>query len=617
MNKNIMAHTCTYCYKPIKEEELYTEEPFRDINGKPLSEPTHYHKKCREEVRDATRESIERKIQQQRHDEEREAQSRIDLAMSLAKGTGYIHAATVFISEQPLYYDESKLWWIWDHLKRIWIQTDETNILNIARKSLQLIGDATVRRHTHLVEALRQVGRDNKPEELEKEWIQFGSELYNINTQERKQSDPQYFSTNTVPWELGDTTHTPKLDELFKSWVGEEHISTLKEVLAYCMYRDYPIHIVTFLNGGGRNGKSTYFRVMKKLIGEDNIASTDLERLTQNVRFETFNLYKKLVAVMGETNFAILNRTSIIKSLSGQDTIPYEPKGKVAFTGENYAKLVIASNSLPTSDDTSEGWYRRWLIIDFPNEFPEGKDILADVPDSEYNALARTCAELLPHLLSRGAFTNQGSIEERKQRYIAVSNPLSIFLDTHTNRDFDGHVRYTDLYIRYVQWLADRKQRKVTRKEFGRVLEDEGLEVRRTTVKDEFGELEKGTFVFGIKYKTSPTEFGQEKPFTQFTHVTQENPVSTPYKESRSEFRGKLRKLRISPVPSKFEYTNINNSHNIIEFLKNHGPVVKTSDLVANCTATNAEIFIKTCLEAFAQKGDIYSPEPGHWRIRE
>ena len=83
-------------------------------------------------------------------------------------------------------------------------------------------------------------------------------------------------------------------------------------------------------------------------------------------RFESFKLYKKLVCTMGETNFNVLNKTSLLKKLTGQDLIGFEFKNKKPFDDYNYAKIMIASNSLPVSSDTSEGFYRRWMILDFP-----------------------------------------------------------------------------------------------------------------------------------------------------------------------------------------------------------------------------------------------------------
>jgi putative DNA primase/helicase len=70
-----------------------------------------------------------------------------------------------------------------------------------------------------------------------------------------------------------------------------------------------------------------------------------------------------------ETNFNLLTSTNLLKRLVGGDLIGFEKKGKDPFDDYNYAKIMINSNSMPMSQDESDGFYRRWLIIDFPNEF--------------------------------------------------------------------------------------------------------------------------------------------------------------------------------------------------------------------------------------------------------
>jgi len=67
----------------------------------------------------------------------------------------------------------------------------------------------------------------------------------------------------------------------------------------------------------------------------------------------------------GRNKFWILTTTSILKKLVGGDVIGFEKKGKDPFDEYNYAKIIIASNSLPSTEDTSDGFMRRWHIIVF------------------------------------------------------------------------------------------------------------------------------------------------------------------------------------------------------------------------------------------------------------
>ena len=230
---------------------------------------------------------------------------------------------------------------------------------------------------------------------------------------------------------------------------------------------------------------------MSKFLGKENVCSTDLDLLVGNnkSRFEIFKLYKKLACILGETNFGILQSSAILKKLTGSDLIGFEVKNKAPFDDYNYAKIIIASNSLPSSEDTSDGFYRRWVIIDFPNQFKEGKDITKSIPEIEYNNLAKKCCNLLPELLERGEFTNQGSIEERKNKYIMASNPLPFFIEHFFFQNPQGYIRYSDFYLKYVKFLQKYKRRIVSKKEFSKILIEEAGDDAKPTLGVEIGGL--------------------------------------------------------------------------------------------------------------------------------
>ena len=170
---------------------------------------------------------------------------------------------------------------------------------------------------------------------------------------------------------------------------------------------------------------------------------------------------------MGETDFNEMNKTSVLKKLTGGDLIGFEYKNKDPFEEINYAKIIIATNNLPTTTDKTIGFYRRWMIIDFPNRFSEKQDILKEIPDEEYTALAVKCTLILKDLLKNRSFTNEGSIEERMERYESRSNFLEKFLHSFTESEINAYITKADFYKKFNAWCKENRHREMSETSVG------------------------------------------------------------------------------------------------------------------------------------------------------
>lgn len=431
----------------------------------------------------------------------------------------YCDMARKFWDIQPFYYSKEKIWWLWNDEEKYWEMIADIELVNKLKKhAAQSLNVTKGNVYGQIIRAMQLVGLDKKPKDAPKKWVQFKDQAFSLSSKEIHDVTYDYFFTNPVPWKLGETSDTPTIDKLFDEWVGEKYRQTLYEMIAYSCYTDYPIQVLFCLYGGGRNGKSSFLKMLAKFLGTNNICSTDLDLIAgrNRNRFEIAKLYRRLVCLMGETNFGVLESSSLLKKLVGGDLIGFEIKGKDPFDAYSYSKIIIASNSLPSSEDTSEGFYRRWIIIDFPNQFPEGNDIVATIPDIEYENLARKVCEILPALLKKGEFTNQGTIKEREQKYVMASNPLGIFLKEFCRLDPSKYVSQSELYSKYCLWLVANKKRKVRSREFISFLENEGLWVERTS-KQINGEWVNGRWVVGCELDNQ--KFVSFVPFVQSLHI--------------------------------------------------------------------------------------------------
>jgi P4 family phage/plasmid primase-like protien len=385
----------------------------------------------------------------------------------------YKDMAEQFYKIQPIYYDKSKLWFLWSFELKKWEIIDETDLFILLDKAIDSGTVNTTKSHikSEIIECLKREGRKNKPKEPKVEWIQFKNYVYDIYTRERFEPTPKYFFTNPIQWNIGETVDTPVMDKLFKEWVGKKNVEMLYEIIAYSLYRDYPIHRIFCLIGGGRNGKSKYLELINRFIGKENSSSTELDQLLLS-RFEVAKMYRKLVCMMGETNYTAMEKTALLKKLTGQDLIGYEFKQKNPFDDYNYAKIMIATNSIPVTHDKTDGFYRRWLIIDFPNQFPEGKNILEQIPDEEYENLALKSVVILKMLLEEGRFTNELSIEDKKVVYEEKSNPLSLFLKEYTLDRASEEIFKSEFNAKLLAWLNKNGYRTLNNQEINGLMRE-------------------------------------------------------------------------------------------------------------------------------------------------
>lgn len=382
----------------------------------------------------------------------------IKAAFAFAK----FNQAENFLSIQPLFYDEKEIWWIWDFDLYCWVSTNEIDILNSIHHKLG-IDTINAKERNEIIQALKQVSRMRKPKSLPPTCIQFRNMLVDIKTGEEFNSTPDFFSVNPIPYSLhrDRLIETPVMDSIFEQWVGKDHVKKLYQILAYSLLPDYPIHRLFCFIGSGMNGKGCFLRIVEKFVGSSNCCSTELDTLL-NSRFEITRLFKKLVCIMGETNFNEMSKTSMLKKLTGQDMIGFEQKGKTPFESNNYAKILIATNNLPETTDKTDGFYRRWLIVDFPHRFSEQQDILSTIPEEEYEILAVKCLMILHDLLIERKFDNEGSIEDRAKTYEEKSNPFDKFFKDNIEEAFDCDIPKWEFEKRFSDWCRANRFRQMS-----------------------------------------------------------------------------------------------------------------------------------------------------------
>jgi putative DNA primase/helicase len=152
-------------------------------------------------------------------------------------------------------------------------------------------------------------------------------------------------------------------------------------------------------------------------------------------RFALSLLRGKLINISGELS-PTLKRTDKIKLLTGEDPVFAQEKFKAGFSFIPYAKLIFMGNIVPSTPDSSAGFYRRTLILPFVNTIPpEKKDpqLLNKIKEEEIQGLLKKATlEILPPFIERGfRFSVDLSIDELERKWEDFSNPLRTFVEQY------------------------------------------------------------------------------------------------------------------------------------------------------------------------------------------
>jgi P4 family phage/plasmid primase-like protien len=309
-------------------------------------------------------------------------------------------------------------------------------------------------------------------EEPSKNLICFDNGILDLNTSELKPHDPQYFFRNIVHAKFDPNAKCQKFLEWLEEVLPDEKSRLLaQEIFGYCFYREYPLHHIFFIVGSGRNGKGTFARTLEAILGKESCARINLERLDE--RFQSTNLWGKLVNIVTEPDIKRFS-TEIVKSLSGQDLISGEVKGKqklINFT--NYAKIIIVANQLPRVDDKSLAWWERVILLEFPVVIPEEKRIpnieerwLND--DVERSGVVVWALEGLKRLLQNRRFTKSETMVEKVEEYKRWSNPVDYFLEKRCVFEVNAWIPKKELYEAYKDFCEEEDLKIVSEEAFAR-----------------------------------------------------------------------------------------------------------------------------------------------------
>lgn len=313
-------------------------------------------------------------------------------------------------------------------------------------------------------------------------YVQFSNCTYDVLSDEIVEPRPEMYVIATLPVELDMDVPRNLADEFLDSVAGGDQgvRAALCEVIGTCMCSKRAMDKAVFLVGraGGSegkasNGKSTFIRFVRSIVGSGNCSSLDIATMGQ--RFGAGGIVGKL-ANLGDdipNSFLTGENMAVFKKVVTGETMNTDVKNGKPFDFTPSATMVFSMNEVPRIADSTGGTLRRLYFVPFRARFSPGtpgydRDMAQKLmrPDVlRRGALLGLMA--LGDLIRRGEPTHIADMDAEVAEVKRDNDNVSRWLydECVTVADIDGRPT-EDVYQDYKTWCDRSGERNPCAKEF-------------------------------------------------------------------------------------------------------------------------------------------------------
>lgn len=303
--------------------------------------------------------------------------------------------------------------------------------------------------------------------------------------------------TTTAPGDRGEQIWIDALNTFFCN--DQKLIDYVQQIVGLSAIGKVYLEAIIIAYGGGRNGKSTFWNSISRVLGSYS-GAISADTLTvgcrRNVKPEMAELKGKRLIIASELEEGMRLNTSIVKQLSSTDEIEAEKKYKDPFKFEPSHTLVLYTNHLPRVGANDDGTWRRLIVIPF-NAKIEGKGDIKNYADY----LATNAGECIMSWIIEGAkqaidanfhFIVPSCVQEAIKAYRENNDWLASFLEDCCEVDKSYQQKSGEFYQEYRAYCGRNGEYTRSTTDFYTALDVVGFERRKT---------KRGSFIYGVRLK--------------------------------------------------------------------------------------------------------------------
>jgi len=253
--------------------------------------------------------------------------------------------------------------------------------------------------------------------------------------------------------------YDPKADcPLFKRVVNESlegdyyKILILQEFMGYCLTQGTKYERGLFIVGAAGSGKSTVLEAVEAMLGHDNVSSIRMDMLADS-RY-TGQLLDKLANIDNEIPKDMNNYEEALKKIISGQKVTIDTKFVPTYDAFPTCKLIFAANDLPRIGDSSDGVFRRMLLLYFNNVVSKESidyDLKEKIKKNECPGIFNWAYEGLLRLRKNNKFTASKTMQDEIEDLKLINNSIYYFIKENyeVTGDKNDYITFDNLYLDY------------------------------------------------------------------------------------------------------------------------------------------------------------------------
>ena len=278
-------------------------------------------------------------------------------------------------------------------------------------------------------------------------------------------------------------------DMLIGDMDSQEKIECLREFVGVCLLgQATKLQKALVLHGPGGTGRSVICSLVEAAFPAGSTVSVSPQQMGGKIGdMNRTPLVSKLLNVKADVSADEITDTGEIKSQITGDTSNARYGGGTPFDYHPTAGHLFGLNTLPHTQDLTDGFFRRWIVLDFARQFTEAeKDpALLSKLMPELPLFVSWCLEGGAGALARGRYTVPASAAALEREWRKTADPVKGWLIDCTEKPHDGPISRrwasaTECLESFNAWAEEHSFGEVTATKLGERLKDLRVEKKPT-----------------------------------------------------------------------------------------------------------------------------------------